>query len=346
MGTQIAWLLPAALVAFVAVIALRGRAPRTDRTRAAVLLWGGWLVVTGLTLSYASGIIHSYYTVQLAPAIAALVAIGAVVLWRARSVPSVRVALAGGTVLTGLISFQLLGRSADWNSWLRYVVLVAALGGAAVLALPPARVARLAVAGTVASLVAVAGGSTAYALNTAASPHTGSTPSAGPASAGSGFGGRGGPGGGQLPSGGFGGGGGTPPGQNGSGSAPSGMPSVGGAAGGGAMGGASNSALSALLKKATTKWAAATMGDQSAAELELASGGKAVMAIGGWDGSDPAPTLAQFKAYVAAGQIRYFIAGSNGGRGGNSDITSWVESNYTSTTVGGTTVYDLTKAKG
>ena len=56
------------------------RAPRTDRTRAALILWGGWLLVTGLVLDYMRGTVHPYYTVALAPAIAALVAIGAKVL--------------------------------------------------------------------------------------------------------------------------------------------------------------------------------------------------------------------------------------------------------------------------
>jgi hypothetical protein len=79
----------------------------------------------------------------------------------------------------------------------------------------------------------------------------------------------------------------------------------------------------------------------------LASGGKAVMAIGGWSGSDPTPTLAQFQAYVAAGEIRFFIVGGagggpGGGAGSSSEITNWVTSNFTATSVGGQTVYDLT----
>ncbi len=106
-----------------------------------------------------------------------------------------------------------------------------------------------------------------------------------------------------------------------------------------------DSAVSTLLKNTTTKWAAATNGDMSAASLELASG-KAVIAIGGWSGSDPSPTLAQFKAAVANGEIRYYVAGGRGGgpggnAGGNSEIASWVAANYTATTVGNTTVYDL-----
>jgi 4-amino-4-deoxy-L-arabinose transferase-like glycosyltransferase len=84
MGGQISWLIPAALLFGLAGLWWTRRAPRTDRTRAALLLWGGWLVVTGLMFSYAQGIIHPYYTVALAPAIAALVGIGAVACWRGR----------------------------------------------------------------------------------------------------------------------------------------------------------------------------------------------------------------------------------------------------------------------
>ena len=90
------------------------------------------------------------------------------------------------------------------------------------------------------------------------------------------------------------------------------------------------------------------MGSQSASAYILNSH-VAVMAIGGFTGSDESPTLAQFKAYVAAGDIHYFIAGGFGGggmRGGgessSSQISSWVTSHFTATTVGGMTVYDLT----
>jgi hypothetical protein len=67
------------------------------------------------------------------------------------------------------------------------------------------------------------------------------------------------------------------------------------------------------------------------------------MPIGGFNGSDPSPTLAQFKQYVADGQIHWFIASGNGGGpgGGNNAISTWVTANFTATTVGGTTLYDL-----
>jgi Transcriptional regulatory protein, C terminal/Response regulator receiver domain len=79
--------------------------------------------------------------------------------------------------------------------------------------------------------------------------------------------------------------------------------------------------------------------------------GDPVMAIGGFNGSDPAPTLEQFQQYVAEGRIHYFLGGGRmGGAMGGSDaarqITAWVQEHYTPTTVGGATVYDLTTNPG
>ncbi len=112
-----------------------------------------------------------------------------------------------------------------------------------------------------------------------------------------------------------------------------------------------SAAVTAALKANAGKytWVAAAVGSNNASGYQLASQ-KPVMAIGGFNGSDPSPTLAQFKADVAAGKIHYFIGGS--GLGGNSSggsndaaqISSWVTATYQPTTIGGTTVYDLTAA--
>lgn len=121
------------------------------------------------------------------------------------------------------------------------------------------------------------------------------------------------------------------------------------------MGGLLNGAsVGAEAKKLLEKnaedytWAAAAIGSQNAASYQLATGDP-VMAIGGFNGSDPSPTLAQFKEYVEDGRIHYFIAGGMGGGGGNSgtssQISSWVEENYKEVTVGSATFYDLTQPK-
>ncbi|MFE7128022.1 glycosyl transferase [Streptomyces sp. NPDC057617] len=89
-------------------------------------------------------------------------------------------------------------------------------------------------------------------------------------------------------------------------------------------------------------WMAAAIGSQNAASYQLATE-KPVMAIGGFNGSDPCPTLAQFKQYVTDGRIHYFLAGGGGPGGGNSAITTWVEATFKKVTVDGTTLYDLTQ---
>jgi 4-amino-4-deoxy-L-arabinose transferase-like glycosyltransferase len=114
-----------------------------------------------------------------------------------------------------------------------------------------------------------------------------------------------------------------------------------------------SAALKAALKAnaGSYTWVAATIGSNNASGYQLATG-EPVMPIGGFNGNDPSPTLAQFQKYVADGKIHYFLGGGMGGGmgpgGGNGyaqQISSWVQQNFTATTVGGTTVYDLTKPK-
>ena len=94
-------------------------------------------------------------------------------------------------------------------------------------------------------------------------------------------------------------------------------------------------------------WVAATVNSNSAAGYQLATDDP-VMAIGGFNGTDPAPTLAQFERDVADKKIHYFISGGGGIGSGSSgstagQITQWVESHFTAETLNGTTVYDLAR---
>src|SRR4029079_13840003 len=100
MGGQISWLVHAAVVFLGGGLVWRWRAPRTDRPRAALLLWGGWLVLMGGVISFSRGIIHEYYTVALAPPIGALVGMGAAVGWRRRQDPVARAVLAAAIAAT------------------------------------------------------------------------------------------------------------------------------------------------------------------------------------------------------------------------------------------------------
>ncbi len=190
-GGQVSWLIPSALIFLVGLLWLSRRMPRTDGRRAALILWGSWLVVTGLVFDFMSGIFHPYYTVALAPAIGALVGIGAVSLWKARHMFAARAVLASGIGAAAIWGYLLLHRTASWNSWLRFFVLLAGLAVAGyVLAMPRmSRVITVAVA-TLAISVGLAG-PFAYSVATAASAKSGAIPSAGPAGQGFGPGGRG-----------------------------------------------------------------------------------------------------------------------------------------------------------
>ena len=374
MGGQISWLIPAALIALAVLLWLSRRGGRTDRTRAAALVWGGWLLIAGLVLSFMSGITHSYYTLAIAPPIGALTGIGVARLWRIRATWFGRAALAAMVLASGLWAWVLLGRSPGWYPELRIIIVVAAvLAATLILAGPGARAglrrpAVLAAVGVPLAVLAGLGGPLAYSLDTAASTYSGSGPSAGPPLTGGG-----GAGGGPFARGGGAGaaraGRGVANGRQ-AGAAGGGRGGRGRGAGGpGGGGGGGNPTMSGAFIRLLTAgatgytWAAATDGSDSAAAMELASGGVAVLAIGGFRGTDPAPTLAGFEQLVAQHKIHYFVAGGRGGFGGGgfggggrfggggagrsdaAQITAWVVAHFRSTTLGGETVYVLTGAR-
>ncbi len=356
-GGQASWLIPAAAVVLVAGLVATWRAGRTDRARAALLLWGGWLVVTAAVFSFGRGIIHPYYTVALAPAVGALVGVGGAVLWARRTHFAARAGLAFALAATAIWSYVLLGRSAGFHPWLAPVVLLGGLALSGLLVawshLPGRASVPVAVAILVAALAVALAGPASYTLATVTTPHSGAIPSAGPA-VGGGFGpgaagragGGGGPGGGGALGAPVGGG---PVGGRGVGGFGGGGP---GGVGGLLNGSTPSAALTALLEQGGThySWVAAAVGSNTAAGYQLATS-LPVMAIGGFNGTDPAPTLAQFQSYVAQGKIHYFIAGAGFGRQGNgqssasTSIATWVQSHFSSQAVSGVTVYDLTQAR-
>jgi 4-amino-4-deoxy-L-arabinose transferase-like glycosyltransferase len=311
-GGQVAWLIPAALILLGVGLWLTRRTP--GLTRASLIVWGGWLLVTALTFSFMAGIFHAYYTVALAPAIGALVGTGAVLLWERRDQYVASLALAAVVSCTSAFAFVMLGRTPDYLPWLKWLIALLGFGSALLLAFLPYLGRGVGQAVAVTALVAALLAPTAYSISTAASPHGGSIPTAGPAST----------------------------------QGPGGMRGPGGGAGGLLNGSTSSTAMTALLKSDASSytWVAATVGANSAAGYQLATG-LSVMPIGGFNGTDPSPTLAQFQQYVAQGKIHYFIAGGGGmgGPGGSqqsSEISTWVEQSFAATTVDGVTVYDLT----
>ncbi|MEV2255262.1 glycosyltransferase family 39 protein [Streptomyces sp. NPDC050147] len=136
-GGQITWLLPAALILLTAALLATRRAARTDTTRAAYVAWGSALVTTAATFSFMQGMFHAYYTVALAPYIAALIGMGTTTLWQHRNQKSATTTLALTLALTAIWSHTLLTRTSGYLPWLRWTIL--ATGLTAALALPLAK---------------------------------------------------------------------------------------------------------------------------------------------------------------------------------------------------------------
>ena len=315
MGVEASWLLPAALIGLAAGIWFTRRTARTGSVRAGLLLWGGWLLVTGAVFSFMDGTVHPYYTVALAPAVAVLVGISVAELWRGKEFLGPRIVLAIMAATTGVWAFILLDRTPEYLPALRWIVLAGLVIVATVLAVGAHRLGRVVIVlATAAALFGLAT-PTAFSIYNVAHAHSGPGTMSGPSrDAGFGGGGRGGPGG-RGP--------------------------------GGAE--ADNAALAQLLEGVDSRWAAAGIGSMGVSSLELKTGAS-LMAIGGFTGSDNSPTLAQFQAYVADHQVRYFIASDRGGpshgrSGPAQEITAWVQQNFTPTDVGGTTVYDLSQPR-
>ncbi|MDP4085266.1 MAG: glycosyltransferase family 39 protein [Bacillota bacterium] len=401
MGSQISWLIPAALILMIVAIWLVRRSWKSDRSIPALLLWGGTFFVTGIVFSFSQGTIHPYYTIALAPAIGAIIGISIDVLWSKKDQLPVRIGLAAAIAMTAVWSFVLLNRTPTWNPWLRTTILIIGALAAIAMVIGPKLGRNLLIVAAVAGLAACLAGPFAFTIQTIATPHTGSMPSAGPSTGDNGYHGR--FGNGQMPpvadsstgqSGNSGFGGQMPPRPN------STNPSIGGSAnsdvtngnnpGNSKQGGIDENStpgkeLVKLLQQDASKytWVAATVGSQSSAPYQLATG-EPIMDIGGFNGSDPSPTLAQFKKYVAEGKIHYYMNGgmnhgnnfnqmgkkTNNGNsangnpngetsgntfggnfqrgpmgGSNSEISNWVQNNFKSKTVDGVTIYDLTQPK-
>ena len=309
MGTEIAWLIPASLICIAAALLITRRAPRTNAVRGACIVWGSWLVVTGLVISYSNGIIHPYYTVALAPAVAAGIGIGAPLLWRRRSDIRAATALSGAVLITTVLASVLLARAETWLPWLRPAIAVAGVGAAALLVVAgrlPNPIGRGAAVLAVGACLAVPAASS---VATAMTPHHGVIPSSDPwGTTGVNFGNF-------LDS-------------------PDPSPAL-------------VAALSADADRYT--WTAAAIGSSNAAGYQLASR-TPVMAVGGFNGTDPAPTLDQFQQLVSKDKIHYFIGGpmhgpmhaAASGSRESSDIAAWVAAHFPARTFDGVTVYDLT----
>jgi len=314
LGGQVAWLIPMAGVGLVAGLWLTRRAPRTDRARAGWLLWGGWALTAAAVFSLSRGVFHPYYTVQLAPAVAALAGAGGLALWRlGRTHRAMIWVLPAAVVVTAGWAVILLDRTRGYDRWLPPLVVAgAAVGAAGLWAGAHLRQRSLVMAAAAVATVTLLAGPTAYAVTSIRHAETGSLVSAGPSTGDTGNG----PGGGITSS--------------------------------------ADTGLIAYLEshRGSARYLVAGTGSQTTAPIIIASG-QPVITIGGFNGADPAPTLTQFEHLVATGQVHYVLVsgagggpgvGGPGGSGTASAIDSWVATHGTvvsSSTIGGSTAGTL-----
>ncbi len=311
-GPNIAWLLPLALVSLGVALWLLRRAPRTDKRRVAFLVWGGWLVLHIIVFSMVSGVIHPYYVVALAPAVAALVGMGLPWLWKAyKQRRPLSFVLPVTVAASAVVACVILGYQSVWPEWVHWVVLLSGLSGAGLLLYNLYQpVKRFVQAGAIASIIALSIGPVGYTFATVRLAHTGSVPTAGPVET--------------------------------------------------ALQGSNNEQSQAestlvsylLAHQGSAKWIVAVDSANTSAALQILTG-QPVMAIGGFNGSDQAITLAGFKQLVSSGQVVYYAVNSGGRSGmrggggpggqGNSEILSWVQSAGTVVDYGGSqyTLYKL-----
>jgi hypothetical protein len=266
-----------------------------------------------MVISYSNGIIHPYYTVALAPAVAAGIGLGAPLLWRRRGDIRAATAISATVLVTTMLSCVLLARTETWLGWLRPAIAVAGVGSAALLMAAGRLPDVIGRAGAAVAVVACLAGPTAYSVATAMTPHHGVIPSVGPAGA---------------------------SGHNVGNFLDPPDPSP---------------ALVAALRADAGRytWTAATIGATNAAVYQLASG-TPVMAVGGFNGTDPAPTLNMFQQLITNSSIHYFIDAPMGGSmhakpdssRQAANIVAWVQQHFPARAIDGVMVYTLFSPTG
>ncbi|GAA4860453.1 glycosyltransferase family 39 protein [Saccharopolyspora rosea] len=297
LGGQISWLLPLCLLVLVAVVVAGARTRAVAREHVAGwVLWGGWLVTVGFMFSFAQGIMHPYYTTMLAPAVGAVAGAGLVRFWRWYTSPVGLswLLLPLGVAITAGWAFALVARDLSWHPWAGYAAL--ALGAVALVALlVRGRFGRAGFAlGLAAMLLVPTAWSALGATSGQASPMGGANPMAGPPEMGMPGGGRG-----------------LPPGMSGD------------RRHGQARGDAGET-LSAEQRKLLAyvqehaggkEVPMAVEGGAHGASAYLLDSDLTVVGMGGFMGSDNAPSVAQLTEWKRAGKLGFVLLG--GGPGGS-----------------------------
>jgi 4-amino-4-deoxy-L-arabinose transferase-like glycosyltransferase len=314
LGGQVSWLLPMAILGLLALLWQgRVRLPLDNRWQAGVL-WGLWLLTMGIFFSVAS-FFHTYYMVIIAPAIAALAAIGLLTLWndyRTRADWRGWI-LPLALLLTAGEQLYLLSSYGSWNTVLSPIVLILIILSAAILVLARLQPRLIINSNTWLRSAVIVGAAVllitpaTWSVVTTFSPENTTLPTAGPSTRGGTI---------AFTPGGGGGGGGRTGAFSGTGSQ-DGTTGFKGRTGGTSAGfggigiGGSSASDQKLISyltahQGTATYLMATIRSTSAESMIVATN-KPVMALGGYLGSDPILTQSQLTSLIKNGTVRYFL---------------------------------------
>lgn len=315
---EIAWLLFTA-IALVVVLIILNRSIGFNKTQtrlAAVAV--AWFTTTFLLLCFMGSMIHTYYTFSLGAPIALVIPVGLFALWTQRDRAVLR--LIGAIVIgsSTYMTVRVLNYSDEWPMWFRVLVVISGIAaGAGWLYTRSLKWSRTAAGAVVVALILGPIGANTYTLST---PQNGTNPQSGPVA-----------------------------------NDPMAMSRLLLTAKEGkpawaqqtAFGSTPTAAVTALLSQTNgeQQWAAATYSAQNAALYQLESG-RPVIPLGGWLGTDPAPTPARFKELVAEGKIGYFIWQQDllerkELSTETIEISHWIEENFQEQIIDSVRIYDL-----
>jgi 4-amino-4-deoxy-L-arabinose transferase-like glycosyltransferase len=177
LADQGAWLLPFALIGLLAlgVMTFAGERARRDPRLATLIVFGGWLLVEAVVLSYSKGIVHPYYVSALGPGVAVMLGAGATAfVWLARR-RHWGLALLPCAVAATVVAQVVILHEQRYLGW-----LVPVLVGGTVLGACAMGTRRLAGAGMALTLGVLSIAPTVYAASTWLGPEEGTFPAAGP----------------------------------------------------------------------------------------------------------------------------------------------------------------------
>nr|WP_306630464.1 glycosyltransferase family 39 protein [Arthrobacter ulcerisalmonis] len=316
---QFAWFLPFAIIGMLIAIWHIRKRRQVTRKHGLVMFASIWLLTTAFVLAFMSGIVHPYYSLTAVPPLSALAAFALVHCSKRLGVAKFRVLCSVGMVAYLLVSTITASRSTADFPWLPGAIAI--VGGLTVSLLvvpaPNRFVSSVTSSALVCTLLLCP---LLWSIQSAAYPHVGANVIAGPSILGI----RG-----DHPNPAF-----RYP------DVPASLTAVG-------LGDPPQPGVLHRIQAIhdSVTWPAATVGAESAANLQLASG-RAILSLGGFYGTDPYPTLERFQQLVAEGRIGSLTLQNLPpltleGHGEAARIIEWVRSHYNAEIINGAELYEL-----